>query len=243
MIAVVMQEPFLYSKTLRENIGLGRGSAAEEEIHQAAVTACVHESILEFEQGYDTLVGERGVTLSGGQRQRVALARALLEEPAILILDDALSAVDTETETMILDALKQRRGRHTTIVIAHRLSTLMRTILVLEAGAGQKGTHRQRSPQTVCTAGARSRPTSRRKSAGRCALLRSRAREWNQGRRDRDHRLIPIPPGGRERTGRCLTTNWTKNKSVGVSISASGAGSWRTQDPIGSPSAGLPPPA
>jgi ATP-binding cassette, subfamily B, bacterial len=143
-IAVVMQEPFLYSKTLRENIRLGRKSAAEEEVQEAAVTACVHDAILEFEQGYDTLVGERGVTLSGGQRQRVALARALLEEPAILILDDALSAVDTETETMILEALKRRHGRHTTIVIAHRLSTLMHAdrILVLEHGrVVQQGTH------------------------------------------------------------------------------------------------------
>ncbi len=143
-IAVVMQEPFLYSKTLRENIRLGRVAAAENEIMEAAATACVHEAILEFEQGYDTLVGERGVTLSGGQRQRVALARALLDDPSILILDDALSAVDTETEAMILDALKRRHGRHTTIVIAHRLTTLMNAdkILVLEKGrVVQTGTH------------------------------------------------------------------------------------------------------
>jgi ATP-binding cassette subfamily B protein len=144
MIAVVMQEPFLYSKTLRENIRLGRMTAPDDEILEAAVIACVHDSITEFEKGYDTLIGERGVTLSGGQRQRVALARALLEEPAILILDDALSAVDTETEAMILEALKRRRGRHTTIVIAHRLSTLMHAdrILVLESGqVVQTGTH------------------------------------------------------------------------------------------------------
>ncbi len=143
-IAVVMQEPFLYSKTLRENIRLGRKAAAENEITDAAVTACVHDAILDFERGYETLVGERGVTLSGGQRQRVALARALLEDPSILILDDALSAVDTETEAMILDALRKRRGRHTTIVIAHRLSTLMHAdrILVLENGrVVQAGTH------------------------------------------------------------------------------------------------------
>jgi ATP-binding cassette, subfamily B, bacterial len=143
-IAVVMQEPFLYSKTLRENIRLGRRAADENEIVEAAATACVHSAILDFEKGYETLVGERGVTLSGGQRQRVALARALLEDPSILILDDALSAVDTETETMILDALKSRRGRHTTFVIAHRLSTLMHAdrILVLENGrVVQVGTH------------------------------------------------------------------------------------------------------
>jgi ATP-binding cassette subfamily B protein len=143
-IAVVMQEPFLFSKTLRENIRLGRSSAAEHEIVEAASAACVHDAILEFDAGYDTLVGERGVTLSGGQRQRVALARALLERPAILILDDALSAVDTETETMILDALRKRQGRQTTIVIAHRLSTVMRAdrILVLDWGRViQQGTH------------------------------------------------------------------------------------------------------
>src|SRR5262245_34323231 len=128
-----MQEPFMYSKTVRANVALGRPAATHEEITEASVSACVHETIKEFEQGYDTVVGERGITLSGGQRQRVALARALLKEPLILILDDALSAVDSETESMILEALKRRRGRHTTIVIAHRLSTLMHAdqILVL----------------------------------------------------------------------------------------------------------------
>ncbi|MCP3905874.1 MAG: ABC transporter ATP-binding protein [Planctomycetes bacterium] len=144
--AVVMQEPFLYSKTLRENLTIGRPSAGEDDVLEAASIACVHDSILEFEQGYDTRVGERGVTLSGGQRQRVALARALLQEPAVLVLDDALSAVDAETETLILEALRSRHGRHTTIVIAHRLSTLMHAdrILVLEHGrVVQSGTHEE----------------------------------------------------------------------------------------------------
>lgn len=144
MVSVVMQEPFLYSKTVRENISLGRPAAQEKEITEAAMVACVHDSIVGFEKGYDTLVGERGVTLSGGQRQRVALARALLERPAVLILDDALSAVDTETETMIINALRRREGRPTTIVIAHRLSTLMHAdrVLVLEKGqVVQQGTH------------------------------------------------------------------------------------------------------
>jgi ATP-binding cassette subfamily B protein len=129
---------------VKENIRMGRGSAADDEIAEAASTACVHDAIMAFESGYDTLVGERGVTLSGGQRQRVALARALVRDPAILILDDALSAVDTGTETLILDALRTRRGRHTTLVIAHRLSTLMVAdrVLVLEEGrVAAQGSH------------------------------------------------------------------------------------------------------
>jgi len=145
-ISVVMQEPFLFSKTLRENIALGRRDAQEQELFEAAEMAAVHEAITSFERGYDTLVGERGVTLSGGQRQRVALARALLQRPAILVLDDALSAVDAETETLILRALRQRRGRHTTLVIAHRLSTLRHAdkILVLSGGRiVQQGSHEQ----------------------------------------------------------------------------------------------------
>ncbi len=106
--------------------------------------AAVHESILDFDEAYDTRVGERGVTLSGGQRQRVALSRALLQEPSILILDDALSAVDADTEQLIIEALRRRQHRHTTIVIAHRLSTLMHAdrIVVLNAGRiAQMGTH------------------------------------------------------------------------------------------------------
>jgi ATP-binding cassette subfamily B protein len=143
-IGVVMQEPFLFSKTLKENLRFGRADAPDHEIEEAARSACIHDTILTFAQGYDTLIGERGITLSGGQRQRVAIARAILKRPPVLILDDALSAVDGETETMILDALKERRGRATTLVIAHRLSTLAQAdrVIVLDHGRIiQSGTH------------------------------------------------------------------------------------------------------
>lgn len=145
-IGAVLQEPFLYSKTLRDNICLGQPTATEDEMVAAAQAACIHESIESFSEKYDTLIGERGVTLSGGQRQRVAIARALLISAPILILDDALSAVDLRTETQIRQALLQRRGRQTTLLIAHRLSTLMYAdrIIVLEAGRiTQSGTHAQ----------------------------------------------------------------------------------------------------
>ncbi len=145
-IGAVLQEPFLYSRSLRENVKLGRTAADDTEMIAATSAAAVHDSIAAFADGYDTLVGERGVTLSGGQRQRVAIARALLKDPPILILDDALSAVDTQTESMILRALRDRHGRRTTLVIAHRVSTLMHAdrIIVLERGTvTQSGTHNQ----------------------------------------------------------------------------------------------------
>lgn len=148
--SVVMQEPFLFSKTIGDNIGLGRGAAENEEIREAARLADIHDTINGFPSGYSTLVGERGVTLSGGQRQRVALARALLQDTPVLLLDDALSAVDAETESTILDALRSRHGRRTTLVIAHRLSTLAHAdkVIVLEKGRIiQHGTHTELAAQ------------------------------------------------------------------------------------------------
>ena len=149
-IGVVMQEPFLFSKTLKENLRLGRSNAADHEVEEAARIASIHDTILSFDQGYGTLIGERGITLSGGQRQRVAIARAVLKRSPILILDDAMSAIDGETESLVLDALRERRGRATTLVIAHRLSTVIHAdrVIVLDHGCIiQAGTHAELSAQ------------------------------------------------------------------------------------------------
>ena len=149
-IAIVLQEAFLYSNSIAANLKIGRLDATPDEIIRATTDARIHESIMRFPRGYDSMVGERGVTLSGGQRQRVALARALLKSPPILILDDALSAVDTDTEAQILEALKARRSHQTTIIIAHRLSTVMHAdkILMLHEGEiVQRGNHETLSRQ------------------------------------------------------------------------------------------------
>ena len=145
-LGVVMQDPFLYSRTIADNLRVARPDAPDEEIVAAAREADIAEAIGGFPSGYETRVGERGVTLSGGQRQRLALARALLKNPPILVLDDSLSAVDTVTERRILDALARRRGRQTTLVIAHRLSSVQHAdrILVMERGRlVQDGVHEE----------------------------------------------------------------------------------------------------
>jgi ATP-binding cassette subfamily B protein len=141
---VVLQEPFLYSRTIGENVRLGRSDATEKEVVESAAAAAIHGSIEGFDEGYETLLGERGVTLSGGQRQRVAIARAILKDPDVLVLDDALSAVDTTTEAEILDSLADRNGGRTTILIAHRVSSVLHAdrILVLDGGRiVQDGAH------------------------------------------------------------------------------------------------------
>ena len=143
-IGAVMQEPFLYARSIAANLRVARADAADAELVAAAREAAIHDTVAGLPQGYAAEIGERGITLSGGQRQRLALARALLKEPPILVLDDSLSAVDTGTERRILDALERRRGRHTTIVIAHRLSSVRDAdrILVVEGGRlVQDGTH------------------------------------------------------------------------------------------------------
>lgn len=145
-IGIVLQEPFLYSRTIMENIRIVRPEAAESEVFEAASVAAIHKVISEFENGYDTIVGEKGVTLSGGQRQRVAIARTLMQKAPIIILDDSMSAVDTETDAAIRDALHSRRHDSTTIIISHRITTLSKAdrILVLEDGnLVQQGTHEE----------------------------------------------------------------------------------------------------
>jgi len=149
-ISVVLQEPFLYSRNIRDNLTIGRPGASDDSIQQACVDAAIWESINSFPNGLNALVGERGVTLSGGQRQRIALARALIKQPPVLVLDDALSAVDTRTEAKILAALRKRQGEQTTLIIAHRLSTLMHAdrIAVFDQGRiVQLGSHTQLSQQ------------------------------------------------------------------------------------------------
>ncbi len=144
-IGIVEQEPFLFSRTIRENIAYSVGrKVSQEEIEAAARAAAIHDVILGFPNGYNTLVGERGVTLSGGQKQRLAIARTLLKNPCILIFDDATSSVDTETEAAIQAALEQLMAQRTTFIIAHRIQTVMNAdlILVMENGRiVQKGTH------------------------------------------------------------------------------------------------------
>ncbi|MDH3592139.1 MAG: ABC transporter ATP-binding protein/permease [Planctomycetota bacterium] len=150
-IAAVLQEPFLYSKTIAANLRVGASESEDDALRTAAHAAGVHDDVEHFERGYDTPVGERGVTLSGGQRQRVALARALLKEAPLLILDDALSAVDTATESRIRAALAERAGKRTTILIAHRLSTVAHAdrLYVLEHGrVVQEGTHEELAGQS-----------------------------------------------------------------------------------------------
>ncbi len=145
-VAYVPQESFLFSDTLERNIAFGAERKSREEIQRAARDACIHSNIMDFPEGYDTMVGERGVTLSGGQKQRSAIARALLKDAPILILDDALSAVDTDTEEQILHNLRVNRAGRTTIIIAHRISTIQNAdrILVLDEGrAAEYGSHEE----------------------------------------------------------------------------------------------------
>ncbi|MDM5234692.1 ABC transporter transmembrane domain-containing protein [Bacillus cereus] len=145
-ISYVPQDHFLFSASIGENIAFGKADATYKEISRAAEIACIHNDIIQFSEGYDTVVGERGVSLSGGQKQRISIARALLTNAEILILDDCLSAVDAKTEETILTALKRERAEKTTIITAHRLSAIQHANLILVIDEGkvmQRGTHEQ----------------------------------------------------------------------------------------------------
>ena len=145
-IGYVPQDPFLFSDTINNNIKFGKNNANDQEVIQAAKNAVVHENIINFSEGYNTILGERGITLSGGQKQRVSIARAFIKSPQILLLDDCLSAVDTETEEQILNNLEKIAEHRTTIIVSHRISSAKNAdhIIVLEEGQiVQEGTHNQ----------------------------------------------------------------------------------------------------
>lgn len=145
-IACVLQDNFLFSDTLQNNIAFGSDNKSLEAVQEVAKNACIHDNIMEFPKQYQTLVGERGVTISGGQKQRSSIARALMKDAPILLLDDALSAVDTDTERQILDNLHRLRKGRTTIIVAHRISTIQDAdhILVLDEGKVEEyGTHEE----------------------------------------------------------------------------------------------------
>ena len=145
-IGFVPQDPFLFSESISENIKFGKEDATQEEIVEAAKNAVVHQNIIDFQKGYETVLGERGVTLSGGQKQRVSIARAIIKNPQILIFDDCLSAVDTETEEQILSNLERVSKNKTTFIVSHRVSSAKNAdkIMVLDNGEIiQQGTHNQ----------------------------------------------------------------------------------------------------
>ena len=145
-VGLILQEPFLFSRTIAENIAIGKPRSGLDEIKEHAAAANVHHSIAGFEKGYDTMVGERGVTLSGGQKQRIAIARTLINKPPVLIFDDSLSAVDTRTDAEIRKSLKRNTKGATAIFISHRITTLMAAdkIIVLKDGrVADSGTHKE----------------------------------------------------------------------------------------------------
>jgi ATP-binding cassette subfamily B protein len=145
-VATVFQETFLFSSNIRNNISYGRNNVSMDEIIRAAKLAKAHDFIMELPEGYDTIVGERGLGLSGGQKQRIAIARALIKDPKILILDDATSAVDMETEHEIQSGFKEVMQGRTTFIIAHRISSLKHAdeIIVLDRGRiVQRGKHQE----------------------------------------------------------------------------------------------------
>ena len=145
-IGYVPQDAFLFSDSIKENIKFGTTQTSDEEIIAFAKAASVHTNIIAFNKGYDTILGERGITLSGGQKQRVSIARALIGKPKILLLDDSLSAVDTETEELILENLANLKSKTTTLIVSHRISSAKNAdkIIILDEGKiAQQGTHNE----------------------------------------------------------------------------------------------------
>ncbi|RZJ25028.1 MAG: ATP-binding cassette domain-containing protein, partial [Flavobacterium sp.] len=145
-IGIVPQDAFLFSDTIKNNIRFGKEDASEEEVIDSAKKAVVHDNIAAFTMQYETILGERGITLSGGQKQRVSIARAIIKEPEILLLDDCLSAVDTETEEAILNNLAEVAKGRTTIIVSHRVSSAKnadRIIILDEGRIIQQGSHNQ----------------------------------------------------------------------------------------------------
>jgi ATP-binding cassette subfamily B protein len=145
-VGIVTQEPYLFHGTIRDNIAYAKPGATQAEIEQAARDANIHEQIMGFAEGYDTLTGERGYRLSGGEKQRLAIARVLLMDPPVLILDEATSALDTETERLVQEALERATTGRTTIAIAHRLSTIQDADVIFGVEDGtvvEQGTHEE----------------------------------------------------------------------------------------------------
>ncbi|MCD8144505.1 MAG: ATP-binding cassette domain-containing protein [Oscillospiraceae bacterium] len=145
-VGMVLQEPMLFSNTLSENIAMGAQNATLEDVREAARLACLDDSVQGFARGYDTIVGERGVTLSGGQKQRAAIARMLLQKTPIMVFDDSLSAVDAETDSKIRAALHTQMKEATCILISHRISTLMDADQIIVLGQGrilERGSHQE----------------------------------------------------------------------------------------------------
>ncbi|GFN36884.1 ABC transporter ATP-binding protein [Tepidimicrobium xylanilyticum] len=145
-VGIVLQEPFLYAKTIRDNIKLADPTIKDDKVYESAKIASVHKDIMSFDKGYDTYVGERGVSLSGGQKQRIAIARTIINNCPIVIFDDSLSAVDTETDIAIRKALKNRQSKSTTIIISHRIATVSEADMILVMDKGrivQKGSHEE----------------------------------------------------------------------------------------------------
>ena len=145
-IGYVPQDAFLFSESIKENIKFGKANATQEEIIAAAKSAEVHENIMNFKNGYDTILGERGVTLSGGQKQRVSIARAIIKQPEIILFDDCLSAVDTETEEAIMEKFNNISENKTVIIVSHRVSSAKHAdqIIVMDNGKIiQQGKHQE----------------------------------------------------------------------------------------------------